>query len=247
MKLPERLYYPLPEAAEKLNCTVRDILHYGAIGAIKISAYVKAYDNENWFHLNMPSKKSEEIDDMGMLSGEWWNIDFINFNHANEYFTVDGYYARAVTGFFYIDSSSLTDAEFRDDGEISLVRVSTGPESYVDDCIDINFVYGNAVKTSVSKLCIRAKDIDDIKPSGHIPDYAKSIESESSKTIAKKERIIKGLLSLIPEMSGEDIDELPVKKIKELVESIAAVRGVEFPNTDLGTWSKYLERGRFKK
>ena len=35
MKLPKRLYYPLPEAAEKLGCTIRDLYHFAREGANK--------------------------------------------------------------------------------------------------------------------------------------------------------------------------------------------------------------------
>lgn len=40
MKLPKRLYYPLPEAAEKLGCAIKDLYHYAYIGALNISVYI---------------------------------------------------------------------------------------------------------------------------------------------------------------------------------------------------------------
>ncbi len=36
MALPSRKYFPLPKAAEILNCTVEDIVHWGATGIVKI-------------------------------------------------------------------------------------------------------------------------------------------------------------------------------------------------------------------
>ncbi|HCN9766478.1 TPA: hypothetical protein N6999_004477, partial [Escherichia coli] len=44
MKLPKRLYYPLPEAAEKLGCAIKDLYHYAYIGALNISVYIPKID-----------------------------------------------------------------------------------------------------------------------------------------------------------------------------------------------------------
>ena len=40
-KLPDRLYYPLPEAAEFLGCSVRDVYHYCATGMIALTVYTR--------------------------------------------------------------------------------------------------------------------------------------------------------------------------------------------------------------
>jgi hypothetical protein len=40
-KLPDRLYYPLPEAAEFLGCSVRDVYHYCATGMIALTVYLR--------------------------------------------------------------------------------------------------------------------------------------------------------------------------------------------------------------
>lgn len=249
MNLPARLYYPLPEAAKKIGCSIKDIIHYGAIGAINLSVYISLHhsDDGSWFHLNLPSDKVKDIDELSGLSGDGWSIDFVEFKSVSNGFMVEGYYARAISGFFYIDSHPLIDAEFSDLEKITLSGVSTSPEPYAGNGIDVSFLLGNQLSINTSKLCVRLADIEGIKLFGSMPDGRDINKKESIKTVAKKEKIIKGLLMIIPEFSDQDIDSIPVKKIKELVESISASRGIEFPDTDLGTWSKYLERGRFEK
>lgn len=251
MNLPERLYYPLPEAVKKIggNCTVKDIIHFGAIGAINISVYVEYhYAEENtYFHLNMPSEKIAEIDDFNSLSGNGWSIGHIEFKKIKEGFMIDGYYAKTINGFFYVNSESLISAEFSNDELIALSNVSTGPEQFEDDCIDIDFLITNNLSVDLNKLCIRAGDLANIKTSGRMPEVFNNADFESRKTIAKKENLIKALLTLVPEFSDVDIEGLAVSKIKTIAEVAAANRGIDFPKTDLGTWSKYLERGRHKK
>ncbi|HHZ3461553.1 TPA: hypothetical protein ACWCBK_004056, partial [Escherichia coli] len=54
--------------------------------------------------------------------------------------------------------------------------------------------------------------------------------------------IIPALIKLIPEMQDVDLEETPVTKIAEMIEVIAAQRGVELPSTHRQTWQKYLGR-----
>ena len=72
-------------------------------------------------------------------------------------------------------------------------------------------------------------------------------KTESSKTIAKKGEMIEALIKLLPEFNDTDLDAITPGRIKSLVEAIAAERGVLFPDTDIGTWSKYLRRGRHQQ
>lgn len=40
MGLPKRLYYPLAQAAIELKCTVKDLIHFGAIGEVEICTLI---------------------------------------------------------------------------------------------------------------------------------------------------------------------------------------------------------------
>lgn len=74
----------------------------------------------------------------------------------------------------------------------------------------------------------------------------KEIE-ESPKTASLKGEIIRPLIQMIPEFEKIDIDSMPVAKVKDMVEAIAAERGIEFPEVYRATWQKYLGRNRMVK
>ncbi|HBT5796022.1 TPA: hypothetical protein OMH60_000773 [Klebsiella pneumoniae] len=239
--LPQRLYYSLPDAAKKLGCEVNDIIHYAAIQALQLSVYIHFHHSspDTWFHLNMPDDKVNDIDMFSMLRDDGWGIDFIEFKKASDYFIIDGYYAKAINGFFYIDGYNLIPLEFDDSAEVSLGGVSTLPDYSDGQCIDINFQLNN-LNLDRNYLCIRARDLEMINKDVFMP--AKDINKESNKTAAKKSQIIPSLIKCIPEMRDIDLDTTPVSKIISLLEAIAAKDGIEFPETHRQTWQRYLGR-----
>ncbi|ADM96481.1 hypothetical protein Dda3937_01589 [Dickeya dadantii 3937] len=243
VKKPERLYYPLHEAAEKLECSIKDIIHYGAIGALCISVYMfnnKGDNQSDIFYLD--ALKFKVDDDLpSHFLGDKYLIADIHFNHSPY-----GWCASFLKGFFYINAVSLTLAEFEiNSGSIKIDKLSTAKNAL--DSIDIYFMNDEGLyELPISRLCVMAEEIDNINQAVKINAFINQ-EKESDKTVAKKEVLIKSLLRLIPDFYDVDIEAMPVKKIKELLEVTAAQKGIDFPKTDLGTWSKYLERGRHKK
>ncbi|HFS5811132.1 TPA: hypothetical protein ACH0TE_003845 [Citrobacter farmeri] len=241
MKLPERLYYPLPDVAKKLGCSVNDVIHYGAIGALNISAYITLHHGRegSWFHLNMPQSKIDDIDLFSMLRGDGWAIDFVEFKMKSDIFPLDGYYAKSISGFFYVDGYNLISHEFNESADVSLVAVSTLP-GYIDgDCIDINFQMHN-LKLDRSFLCIRSSDLDFINENVSMPSKDSSFESK--KTSSKKSELIFYLLKMIPELSGVDLENEKITKITAMIEEVAAKKGIDLPSTHWQTWNKYLGR-----
>lgn len=246
MNLPERLYYPLSEAAKKLNCTEQDIIHFGAIGAINLSIYIDQHraKNNSFFHLNMPKSMVGKIDDFGSLWGDGWHIADIEEREINDALVLKGYFTNRIDGFFYIESFKLTKMEFDTSCNLELMQVSTGSESGYDNCIDVNFLT-EVLSIDRKFLCIKKEDIYNFKESTKIPIKENEILKESPKTIATKSELIPALLKLIPELSDIDPYTAPVKKIAELVEAVAAEKGIEMPNIHRQTWQNYL--GREKK
>ena len=110
MKLPERMYYPLPEAAEKLGCTIKDIYHFAYIGVIDVSVFIPSYKNDKLL-IMLPSELINEIDNDfgGVLGTDKWSIFDIEFRQENE---MTGYYAKSISGFFYVWRDSFALAEF---------------------------------------------------------------------------------------------------------------------------------------
>lgn len=102
-------------------------------------------------------------------------------------------------------------------------------------------------KYDIERIISADFDFDKLSFVDKVENPSTNTKSESGKTIAKKGEMIEALLKLIPEFSSEDVEEMAPAKIKNLVEAVASERGVAFPETDLGTWSKYLRRGRHQK
>lgn len=245
MNLPERLYYPLNEAAKKLNCTEQDIIHFGAIDAVKLSIYIHQYRTieNNELHLNMPESMVGEIDCFDSLCGDGWSITGIEERKASDAFAYDGYFAKTIYGFFYIDALELTEIEFDTSCNLELMQLSTGRESFHNDCIDINFLTKN-LSIDRKFLCVRKEDMYNFKENTKIPVKGNSLSTESPKTIAKKSELIHALLKLIPEISDVDTYTTPVSKIAELIEAIAAKKEIEIPKIHRQTLANYLGRER---
>ncbi|EOM2434987.1 hypothetical protein DB293_004810, partial [Escherichia coli] len=90
----------------------------------------------------------------------------------------------------------------------------------------------------VNYLCVMASDLDNIKNTGDFP----KITEDSPKASSKRNEVIYSLIKLIPEMGDVDLDTESLPKIADLIDSIAASRGIEFPKTHWQTWQKYLGR-----
>ena len=73
------------------------------------------------------------------------------------------------------------------------------------------------------------------------------INEDNPKSLAKKAEIIPALIRLLPDFKSADIDMMPVSKIKNVIESLAATNGVDLPDTHIQTWQKYLGRNRPRK
>ncbi|EMR8966147.1 hypothetical protein AB8939_21030 [Yersinia enterocolitica] len=236
IKLPERLYFPLHEAAEKIGCSIKDVIHYGAIGALDFYVFIDNFraPNDGYFHLNMPNHYADNIDkNFGILSDVGWSIYGLEYKSENDNFSPSGYYGKSLHGFFHIWDMSLTGLEFNEAVNLNLVSISSGPETETYLPVDVNF-FGYHIDLSRDFICILRSDIDKFINEDSRP--------ESDKTIAKKAELIPALLKMVPELSSINFDTASVSKIVELIEVIAAKKGVSLPETHRQTWQKYLGR-----
>ncbi|KAB8311960.1 hypothetical protein EH228_08930 [Erwinia endophytica] len=252
----KRAYYPLHMAAAKMGCSVVDILHLGATNRIEICAYIDGFEeSEDYFSFNVffenESDFIDEVKNNNAIITDNYEVAYFNYNEdfriINERsFIFESWYANYLNGFFVVPSNYLLYLEFSDGYDDVKINVSDLSTPEIDGK---KFQIANieGVFISVNKLVILADELDkfSLDTQAKFPGSEKGM-NESRKTIAKKANIIRAFLSLIPDLNGMDIDSMPAKKIKELVETIAANKGKEFPHTDLGTWAKYLEKGRFK-
>ncbi|MCU7123278.1 hypothetical protein J3T26_21585 [Salmonella enterica] len=233
MKLPERLYYPLPEAAAKLRCSVRDIYHFAAIGVLRVSCFIRMI--KGTFLLVIPNCNAGEIDfaDGGMIEEMSW-IEGVKTSQVNG---VDEHQVNAFGGFFYLGPDIFFDLEFLDNVEqISLYRLEgmiKGLKGAHIDRID------DPIVVDVRCLCIMANDLNNMGSYGKL--YVQQ-GIESPIMTAKKASLIPTLLKLIPSLSDMNIDTEPVAKIVNVLEAAAIAKGEEIPSLDKNTWGRYLGR-----
>ncbi|CAI1819176.1 Uncharacterised protein [Serratia liquefaciens] len=313
MKLPERLYYPLDNAAKELECDISDIIHYGANGYLNLC--VKIYEtprgieevSEDWSanllvnekYLNSivkeyyaPFKKFEKTESGAYVAEDETNFDFVNSYariHGKIQFWVDKKtndvcdYTTSLYGIYGLLQLSVRDIYINEEnilkGNSFKARSFVIPidethtlasgyfknyisdfahEGWVSDYIDKdshelrdqtieNMISkdGDPIIVDINNIYITHDEIERIK-SGKVkpPHLASESSIESAKTAAKKGEMIVSLLGMIPEISNINIDGTPVSKIKEIVEALAAEKGVDFPETHTQTWARYLGRMR---
>lgn len=236
IKLPERLYYPIPEAAEFLGCSIRDVYHFCATGMLKLSVYLDGI-SEN---------------DVGFMS-----VDLGGYNHipdiygkpfdvVNEFSGIYGVYykenqlhlltASRLHGFFSVSPATGVYLEFDNTDDIAIGRV----ESHgVQNESEVSILFLDYINVPRCFLCILAKDIVNIVQKNLvIIDDAK----EHPRTANRKGEIIPALLRMIPEFSDVDVDTEKACKLGDILEATAASKGIELQMPDKNTWSKYLGR-----
>lgn len=245
MNLPERMYYPIAEAASKLGCKSSDILHYASVGIFHLSIYLdfSCDVNDKRVYINLPSEKVSEIDDLfKSINGDEWSIGNLNFivSNANDN-AISGYYAGNLFGFFYVPSTEALRAEFNQSDEILLSFLTTNPEDYDGNDIEVCLLKDGGESFKKSNLCVMAREIKKISSNG-TGEFPKSKIPETDKTIAKKAELIPALLKMIPELSDVNLETTSVAKIIEVIEATAASKGICLPETHRQTWQKYLGR-----
>ncbi|EBR9314533.1 hypothetical protein VQZ12_000799 [Salmonella enterica] len=238
MKLPQREFYKLDEVAAILDCSFSDVLYYCSIDILHAYTYIDIEDKyEFLFNIGMHEDIRKKIDCFKSLCYGDWCAYGVEFHQRTDKLPVDGMYAKKLDGVFFIDGYCLKSLIFN------------GEDSFKIDCFsDLHLeATENEVNFNCLDFCLTIKTDSLRIKSNEVNDLKLKSMNESDKTVAKKAEIISCLIKLIPEMSDVNLDTTPVAKIASLIEAVAATRAVEFPKTDIGTWSKYLGRGRHKK
>ncbi|MBP4006540.1 hypothetical protein J9881_21075 [Escherichia coli] len=236
-ELPERLYYPIDIAAQKLHCSARDIFHYAATESLRLCFYCDIVPDENigQMVMNVPFGFHEDIGNATDIVDEHWRISISNIINKDGDFG-RGYNVEKVKGFFYIGPIDCIDLEFTDEDDyFSVSGISTEPDITSEEALVV--LFEKDFRISKRFLCVMAEQLEDIKQEPSFPSM-----DESGKTVAKKGELIKCLLRLIDDMSDVDFDNTPVSKIVNIIEATAARKGVDLPETHRQTWQKYLGR-----
>lgn len=238
MSLPKRVYYPLPEAAERMGCGIRDVIHYGANGLLDFYVFLQNFNapGDSWFHLNVPSKEANSIDCFGCLSGDGWMIYDIAHKKAADGYIIDGFYAKTISGFFHVNGLYLAPLEFSNEVKLETIFLSSEPDKDGAYPIDVNMI-GFSLSLSRNFLCVREDDIKKIKTG-----VIKNTE-EISRTVANnRSSMIKALLAI---HYGEDVANSPRKFIENKDSEICKdfeLKGIKLPSGKIvSEWLRDVE------
>ena len=200
IKLPERKYYSINDAADKLECSVNDLLHYASIGIIDLCIYLdlKCDVDAKIIHLNIPPQKISEIDDdFHRLDGDKWSIGDLKFLISEGSNDISGYYSGRLFGFFYVPSTEALRAEFSQE-EVRISFISTNPEYYDGEDIEINLLKDGGEIFDKKCFCLMASELDKLNSigSGDFPKKKGSSDHYPAGNENKKNKLIKALIEI---------------------------------------------------
>ena len=235
--LPEGLYYPIPEAAEFLGCSIRDVYHYAATGMIKFSIYINeiAKNNVEFISLDLGCrhKGPSTYDSVITIHTDLYSLyDVRHEGDKHNTLTVE-----SISGFFMVPKESCILLEFSSNDFIKLHHLTADIDE--EDEFGISLLFDDYVDVPRSCLCIFAEDIRKIKQLSSM-----EIENinEHPRRANRKGEIIPSLLAMIPEFEGVDIEVESPTKILNILEATAAAKGIELSIPDKNTWGRYLGR-----
>lgn len=204
IKIPERLYYPLPDAARYIGCSVADIIHMGATGVVNISIYIPSWiekDNERFmiFYNGLDVvADSTRLGDYLDLNGEGWSVSGIHkcSPEDDDLIKRDVKAIKFLSGFFYVSNRCLTELEFDVNSEfLKINTLYAGGGFYDEETVVINSVLG--VIFPVKYLCLMAGELRDISSKvGKIPRPEMDSLAKQPNT-NKQSKMIKALIELM--------------------------------------------------
>lgn len=209
MKLPKRLYYPLPEAARKIGCSMNDMFHYISTKAIEPSVFVdvdfSTFPEDRSMHVVMKENVMHAptfhcLDEFFYLKENGWIISDLNYSDKQGAGDISGYYAKKLHGFFYIEHSNIIDFEFNEDAELWIESLLVKLQNKSDSVIYIDFM-DSPIKVDLNKLCVMSHEMDNIKENGQFHIYNGDInlgELQPVKNVneSKQAKLIKALIEI---------------------------------------------------
>lgn len=221
VSLPERLYYPLIDAAKKLKCEVSDLLHLGATGVISISLYVEGnkYERNERPYLNMSRDKEVgmrgfESKGHGQMVGNMWSIRYIELIDTSDDGALPvGNYAGYLSGFFRVNNMDLMNAEFNSADTIRVRKLHTGKHGGEDDVV-VDFFIQMGREFPFKHLCIMSEEIKSItgREKGEIPPPSDLQYQGNRRSENQQAKLIKALIEIY---SGAGSSESPAKLFNE--------------------------------
>lgn len=243
--LPERQYYTLEDAAQKLGCTQKDILHFAQIRRLYLSAYIEYFDNSSG-ELEIDSVHLFESDMLGSNIYNISSVKLINNPNIDTEKEGDGFYKysfESLSGIFFISSFNLINMEF-DETISDVLTVFIAPRTpseseltYIANTVD------QAIKVKRKNLCVHADDLYNFTTNpASLPDIVKDITSPPRATIHQFNMMYS--LLRISGLTDDQIYKISPSELNGRLAKIGAKSGVDVPQPDKATWSKWREKFR---
>lgn len=225
-----------PTLAASLSAQSRAITKY-SIMEFTDGDYLSEQGEKTGADVFCENPQGEYISGLCFAHGLWRVNDVSAFQNAS-----------VVENFFPTLSPCLTGTESPIvqllPGDLGMKMKELGPKAYLACTNTVSTEDLWVTKYDIERIATSGFDFDKLSFVGKVENPAAVTKTESRKTIAKKGDMIEALLRLLPDFEGQDLDAMAPGRIKEIIEVLAAEKGVSFPETDVGTWSKYLRRGR---
>lgn len=193
--IPERLYYPISEAAKKLNCSVSDVIHMGATGVVDFSIYISFWRETEKERFNIFTFDMDESDIHNSLRGKGWSVSGIYPEKVEGKEDRKVFFIKSLNGFFKLLPSNLIDLEFDKDlitFKVNSLKVSSEETDF--DEVLIHSFYG--VQLPVKNLCIMAPDMSAISSrKGELPESDADSAPKRVNT-NKQAKMIKALIEI---------------------------------------------------
>ncbi|HEY2455558.1 MAG TPA: hypothetical protein VGI71_23665 [Scandinavium sp.] len=198
MKNIDRMYYPLNEAAEKMNFNVQDLLHLGATGRMEICAYIPK-TTTNAFSVQVRENGEfvyEQIKKRAEVWDKFYLIENVSFVECSRKAIMFECQADTLSGFFALHSQDIVKFEFnrKDDFEIETTSLMTPYTSGYDfHLFDVQ-----GVKITKNNLVVMAVNLEDFNSSqvAKRPGEGRGDDKKSVPNINKQARLIKTLIRI---------------------------------------------------
>lgn len=237
--LPERLFYRLSQAAEILECSEDDVIHYAVTSALKLSVYFEeSHDDFLPLYMNSydPEVYSVEMKDK-------WYVGGISPNRNRSDVIVRNVYRfKEVRGFFYIAARDLFAVEFGlNTDTFETAFLSTHPENLSEEREGFYITSPTGFITVKRRnLCVMADDLAHLNTKSRMPLLSPSTHLEAPKTIALKRKLAANLIELLPIFKEGDIEQLKTAEIYRKIEDYAAKERKTFYPFDKEVFANYI-------
>lgn len=216
MSLPKRLYYPISLAADKLQCSVADLIHFGATSAVEVCINLSFINGSLSFDYNESGIESVLKKDNDFFIGKY---NFFELNKVDDVIYINNFYGLAA-----LPASDLISIDLNPDAPIFINHIfcPDGNGILFDDLTGAVYIEpsGGCIERVesndlIKRMFITDTEMNKLMDSAHNnthPNIPDSVRKKSSKTTNMQAKFIKSLLQI---HYGADVANNPRQHLEE--------------------------------